>query len=85
MTKIKPVDAEKLKLLVGAASKVAVVEETVACGGIGAALAPLFSDRQFVGIASKSTFVPQGTVEEQMSMAGLDPQAIAKTVTEYGR
>lgn len=84
LVKIKPINADKLSALVGNADNIVFAEEGVLSGGIGQSVAPLFTGRKYKICAVKTPFVTHGSVKDQLAMAGIDANSIAKAVLENG-
>ncbi|RME83258.1 MAG: 1-deoxy-D-xylulose-5-phosphate synthase, partial [Zetaproteobacteria bacterium] len=83
---IKPWDRVLVRELAGSDRPVVVVEEGVAAGGIGEAIAAFLHREGWRGafrhLALDDAFPPQGTRAEILAEMGLDSEGIARTLSE---
>ena len=83
---VKPLDVALLAELAGASRPVVVVEEGVAAGGVGEAIAAALVARgwrgRFVPVGVPDRFPPHGAPEDVRAALGLSAEAIAKRLQE---
>jgi 1-deoxy-D-xylulose-5-phosphate synthase len=86
LTQICPLDINKLHELTGYVKSIYVVEECVSGGSLASKLALDLPESGFKGKITAlnlgNTIIPSVSLEELMSMSGLDAQGIAKSISE---
>jgi len=84
---VKPLDTDLLSNLVETCDKIVTVEENSLLGGFGEAVVAEVDEKGYKGETLKlgipDRFIEHGTRDELLSMLGLDPEGIVKSIMKF--